>query len=234
MRGLTTAEERTLILSVGTHRKDRPLSPVEVARYLEKAIAAGATRQDCAHELQIGPSQVTVFLNLLRLTPEIQDLADWGNTSQSMIAFSSLAQLASLKSKDDQIVAAHAILAHRLKWKEVVQLVQLRNRSGSSIEGCVDTVVKLRPQIDMRHVFVGAISNAVKNRIAHLLQRDRDELMTRSLQSILKDPSRFTARLGTERFTIVGDSDPAQSLGLSADALERLINERLLEAQSGA
>ena len=41
MRGLSPYEVRQLILSVGTRKSERPLSPVEVAKLMQKALEAG-------------------------------------------------------------------------------------------------------------------------------------------------------------------------------------------------
>ena len=55
MKGIADLEYQGLLRSVGTHRNTRPLSPVEVAELLGKAVAAGATRSECAQALGIGP-----------------------------------------------------------------------------------------------------------------------------------------------------------------------------------
>ncbi len=231
--GLTAEEEQALVLSVGTHRRGRRLSPLEVARLLHKLICAGATRQACAARFQIGLTQVSAFLNLLKLAPEVQDLADWGNTSVSMIPFSSLAQLVGLREGTDQIQAARAILTHRLTWKEVVQLVQLRNRSGDSIEECITTVLKLRPEVERRHIFVGSVaSEQLRRALVGSLQHERDELLRRSLKKILGTQEGFAVRLGLDRFTIVGSRDPARVLNAPPDVFERSLNDALVEESS--
>ena len=62
MQGLEPEEVKSLLLSVGSHRKERRLSPLEVGVLLKRAVDAGASRQQLAAELQIGPTQVTEFL----------------------------------------------------------------------------------------------------------------------------------------------------------------------------
>ena len=96
MKGLSTAEYKKLILSVGTHRNERILSPLEVAQLLSKAISAGTSRKECAEALQIGTTQVSTFLKLVRLTSEIQHLSDWRGTAGASIAFSTLTELGQL------------------------------------------------------------------------------------------------------------------------------------------
>ena len=103
MKGISEAEYQGLVLSVGTHRNARPLSPLEVAELLNKAIAAGATRAQCSEELGIGSSQVSAFLSLLLLVPQIRHLADWRGSRAASVAFSTMAELRRLKH-DDQTV----------------------------------------------------------------------------------------------------------------------------------
>ncbi len=229
MRGLSDEEQSALVRSVGTHRVQRHLSPLEVSQHLKKAIDGGSTRKECAADLQLGTTQVSEFLRLMNLTPEIQYLADWGRLTESTISFSSLALLVSLLPKD-QIRAAEAILAHRLSWREVVQLVQIANRSRKAVGECIDAVVKLRPEIETRHLFIGSItSERLKMSLADLVQHGRDKLMEKALRKVLSPSVDVSGRLGVKNFTIVGSKNPAQILNMNADAFERAINDMLLE-----
>lgn len=230
MRGLTREELKALLLSVGTHRKERNRSPAEVAQLLQKAIDGGETRKRCADFLQLGTTQVSQFLRLLQLAPEIQHLADWGGTADSAISFSSLAQLAPLKPAD-QVRAAKAILEHRLTWKEVVQLTQIADRSRKSIEECIHAVVKLRPEVETKHLFIGSVnSEYLKTSLAVLAQHKRDELMQRVLRRLLGATADASGRLGAKNFTIVSDRNPVETLNMTADAFERAVNDELLQA----
>src|ERR1043166_6570687 len=107
--GLSDEQCRHLLISVGTHRRDRALSPLEVAELLEKALGAGATRRQIRSVLQLGSTEVSTFLRLLELDPGIRHLAGWSGKAKSTIPFSSLAHLAGL-SRSDQTAAAEAIL----------------------------------------------------------------------------------------------------------------------------
>jgi len=217
-----------------THRKDRKLSPIEVARLIQKAIESGATRKTCADRLQIGTTQVSAFLDLLKLTPEVQDLADWSGASTSGIPFSSLALLAALKEPSEQVRAARAILANRLSWKEVVQLIQVKNRSGKPIDESLGAVLKLRPKVETRHIFVGSITDdGVRLTLSHLTQAERDKFLKRALRKILGAREGYAGRLGTNKFTLVGPEEPAQLVDLTPDAFEAVLNEALREETRG-
>lgn len=230
MRGLSSDEYRQLVMSVGTHRGERKLSPVEVAGLLNKAIEAGANRKECSQALDVGPTQMSTFLRLLRLAPEVQHLADWGEGSGSTIPFSSLAQLASLEARA-QDVAARAILGHRLTWKEVVQLVQVVGRSGKAIEQCIDDVVRLRPEVEIRHLFIGSLtSESLQTSLATVSQAERDSLLAEALRGILGMSEGLSGRLGTSNFTLTWDKNPAEVAGLSADAFEKAVGESVAGA----
>ena len=46
VKGLSQEEHQRLLLSVGTHRGQRPLSPIEVASLFAKVLAAGGSLSD--------------------------------------------------------------------------------------------------------------------------------------------------------------------------------------------
>ena len=224
MIGLKTKEFQDITLSVGTHRGTRRLSPLEVARLLESVLKAGTSRKECAETLGIGTTQLSTFLKLLSLRSEIQHLADWRGTKNASISFSTLAELARLPL-DDQIRAAEAVLRHDLKWKEVIQLTQISNRSGQTIDECIASVLKLRPQIETRYLFVGAIiSDVLKTRFQSMTQSERDRLISRTLSQIAGPDYGARGRLSDTEFTILSHHDLPQLLDLTSDQLEQNVN----------
>ena len=58
MKGLSPYEIRQLILSVGTRKSVRPLSPVEVGILIQKALDAGEKREEIADRLHLDGSTV--------------------------------------------------------------------------------------------------------------------------------------------------------------------------------
>ena len=203
--GLSADEEKELILSVGTHRSGRRLSPVEVAVLFQRMTSNGAGLKECADLVQFeGTTMVGRFLKLLQLEPELQHLVDWGQTG-STLAFTAAVELSKLE-RDEQRAAVRAILENGLKSQEVKQLVQLRRRSGKPLDTCVEEIVRLRPQVERRHVIIGLITEpSVVTALESLAQRERDELF----QSVLKEQfglrAGFSCRLGATRFTITAD-----------------------------
>ncbi len=225
--GLSGDDYRDLVLSVGTHRKSRRLSPLEVAQLLAKALAAGATRDDCATALGIGTTQIRTFLQLLDLNDEIQHLADWRGSKNATVPFSTLAEVARV-APHDQVEVVDSVLRHGLTWKEVIQLVQIANRSEKPIDECITDVLNLRPEVETRHLFVGAItSEHLMRQIGAKSQSDRDRMFHQALNRLFGSSYQAKGRLGDSKFTIVSDHDLPKLLGTTPDELEKTINELL-------
>src|SRR5262249_46124281 len=100
-------------------------------------------------------------------------LVDWGGGAGA-VTFTSAADIARLDDPDDRRSAMQAVLAHSLSTKEVRQLVQLRKRSTRTIEECTDGVLRMRPQIEVRHVFIGSVREPLRERLRGLGQYARD------------------------------------------------------------
>lgn len=224
--GLSADEMRDLIVSVGTHRAERRLSPVEVAELLEKACQAGASRNECAEAVGVGTTQIGTFLQLLELPEKVRHLADWGSTGERGIAFSALAKLSRL-DQSEQGKAAEAVLRDNLSWQEVVELVQLSDRTGDSLERCVEKVIDRRTEVETRHVFLGAITEPLlKTKIRKLRQPRRDSLFAEILEQIVKSNRLQASRLGRSHFSIV-TSDQLVENDSQAEELEQAINAAL-------
>jgi hypothetical protein len=207
---------------------------MEVARLLNDEVATGTTRGDLAASLGVSSTQVSEFLRLTRLSPEIQDLAGWGALSDgATIPFSSLAQLAPL-APSDQRDLARAILSEGLRWKEVVSIVQLRRRSGKSLAECVTAITKLRPVIERRHVYVGAVDSDAATFLSRIRQSERDVLLRDHLARAygLTEPALIGIRLGSSTFSIVTAAPLPDLTGSPSDLIEEEFNSALREAST--
>ncbi len=223
---------RKLILSVGTHRSERPLSPVEVAEALEMQIASGTTARDIAEALHLeNTTMIGRFRRLLRLSPAIRHLVTWGQ-SPSSISLTVASELARLDSADTQQQVVDAALENGLKSSEVRQVVQILQRSDQSTSEAIQSVLKLRPQVTRRHVMVGAVlSSALKSSLTDMTQAERDSLLARSIRKHQPDLPSFSGRLATERFTLVGGEELAAALKTLSDGFESVVNA-CLEAEA--
>jgi hypothetical protein len=228
---LSPEERKGLLLSVGTHRAARALTPVEVGELLGRAIRAGDTMAECAEAVHLdGTSQVGRFVALLKLPPEVRHLVDWGKSDETL-AFTAAFEIARLASADDQVRTAQAVLSHGLSTGEVRQVVQARKRSGTDIEQCITSIIGMRPTVDVHHVFLGKITDgALTTRLSALSQAERDGLMKATLAETFAD-LKAGGRLGVDRFTLVGGAALGEAVK-KKDELERRINDALVHRGS--
>jgi hypothetical protein len=233
VRGISTDIQKKLLLSVGSHRGTRPLTPVEVAQAVQTSLDAGSTLQEIAEFLHLeGTSVLTKFVRLLRLSPDVRHLVDWGK-SDSTIGFTAASEIARLNKPDEQMQLCQAGLQQQLGSAEMKQILQLHRRSRQSIEECVAEILRLRPRVQRIHVFIGAVTSPeVRERLAAISQADRDAAMRTAVKSAFPQLGKFGSRLGTERFTVTGDDGVSAELAQGGKDVEAAINGALAEAFS--
>lgn len=206
LAGLNPLELGRLRMSVGygRHKRGRPLSPIEVGLLFDQARRAGGSIRDCAQAVQLdGTRQIARFLRIVELPQDIQHLIGWG-TPKDAIGFSAAFELARLQDEKDQRTTAEAVLKNGLGSKEVLQVVQLRTRSGQAIDACIQEVLGMRPVIEKRYVFIGSIVDGnIGEILGKLRQAERDSILKSCIESLeLRGAS---GRLGERFFTLVGD-----------------------------
>ena len=225
---MSPVERRDLLLSVATHRRQRPLSPIEVAGLFAKIINSGGTLSDCGRVANLGTTWVGRFLRLLKLPATVKHLVDWGSGA-GMVAFTAGTELARLEQESDKELVVQAVIANRLSGSEVRQIVQLRMRSHRPIQDCIGEVIGMRPTIAKRFVYVGVISSpGLKEKLATMNQQQRDRLLARALDGVLAGAAVTVARLGIDRFTLAGREDFGDAIAAKKDLIEREVNERLI------
>lgn len=222
---------KKLILSVGTHKGERPLSPVEVAQGLSALRRSGRTPKDIAGMLHLsGPTMLGRFDRLLSLAPGIRHIVSWGGTPSS-ITFAAACEIARL-GQPDQEKLADAILTHSMGKGEVIQIIQRHQRSGKPITSCIEEICQLRPQVVRKYVFIGKlISEALRERSATLSQANRDLWLSTAAANVLPHDVRWGGRLGTERFTLVGDESLSRAVRSLMPDFETAINGALSQCQ---
>jgi hypothetical protein len=233
VRGLSVDVQKKLLLSVGSHRATRQLTPVEVAEAVQTSLDAGSTLQEIAEFLQLeGTSVLTKFVRLLRLSPNVRHLVDWGR-SDSTIGFTAASEVARLNDHEGQAQLCQAALQHQLGSAEMKQILQLHQRSGRPIANCVEEILKLRPRVQTVHVLLGAVTAPdVRKRLASLSQAERDTVLRSAMKSAFPRLAKFGCRLGAERFTITGDEDVPAELNQGGRDFEAAINDALAETVS--
>ena len=231
--GLTPAEFTAILLSVGkTSRDRRPLSPVEAGQLCAKSIAAGANADEIAKACQLKDrSMVSKFLRVTGFAPEIRHLVSWGNSGDGALGFSTAAEVMKLPAVDHG-AACTAALQHRLTRDEMRSVVQLVERSGDSLDECVVRVVRRRPVVRIRQIVLGAVmDDHLKQALGGMTQLERDDLLGDTIRQLFPSARDFTAKIGVDRFTIIGGKSIADTVAADPQ-MERLINNGLQERLS--
>ena len=205
LAGLSALELGRLRMSVGygTHKKGRPLSPIEVGSLLQRARSEGVSLEACAKAIQLdGTGHIGRFLRILDLPNDIRHLVDWGS-GKNFISFTSAVELTKLKDTGDQRAVAEALLSNGLTSKEVRQVVQLRDRSTRTITACLQEILDMRPRIEKRFVFVGSVASDNVEALERLTQTVRDAILALGIEDMGLRSA--TGRLGARFFTLVGN-----------------------------
>lgn len=227
LNGLSALELGRLRMSVGygTHKKGRPLSPVEVAELVERARTSGNTLADCAREIRIDESGLLRFLRLLELPADVRHLVDWGG-GRGVLGFSGAVELVRIGNIDAMTIVANAVLESGLNSKETRQVVQLLERSNREPDEVIREVVGMRPVVERRFVFIGSvIEDALSVALAKRTQQENDGLL--EVAMVRLGLAGASGRLGTKRFTLVGD----EQFGLSMSKVGKdQLEERLCSA----
>lgn len=223
--GLSDIEERDLILSVGTHRSERRLSPVEIAELFDRAMKSGVSRDQLAERCLLENTTIIGrFLSLLDLAPVVQHLVSFG-TGVGSISFTAGKEIARVGDQESQAVLAERTLQDRLTSAEVRAVVQKMLRSGASIEDSADAIVELRVRVERQYVYIAGIEESeVSVWLAEMTQLQRDEILREFLStwSLSAD-----GHLGDKSFTLVADE--AGAGGIEISVVEKHLNQRLME-----
>jgi hypothetical protein len=225
--GLSEQEFKRLLLSVGTHRSERVLTPCEVGFLFQKAINNGATLHDCAKAVLLeGSTWISRFLRTLKLDRSVRHLVGWGQSDGS-VAFTSATEVARLNKREHEAVFT-SILESNLSSKEVRELVQIRLRSGRAIQECIAEVIALRPQVVRQHVFVGAIkSPELKAKLRSKTQMERDEIFKSIVLRRSAPLARCIVKLGVDNFALITDDEGASHFKTEVPDFESEFNTLL-------
>lgn len=206
MRGLSPSEVRQLILSVGTHKSERPLSPVEVAKLMEKTLKAGEKRNEIADRLYLDDSTIIGrFIRLLSLPDHVKQFIGWGS-NPATVSFTAASEIARLNSTQDQSALAKLALENQFNKSEIIQVVQIQQRSERSIEDSVKAVLDQRPVIEKRHIIIGNLqSERLKDDLKQIPQLERNNLLQSALDRYGPNIPRLGSKLGSGYFLLVGD-----------------------------
>lgn len=230
--GMSETEFKRLVFSVGTHKGERPLSPVEVGQLFRRALEAGAEYKDCTEQTQLsGPTMVRRFESVAGLHSDIQHLVDWGETDANSISFSSAVELSRV-SEDLQPSFAVAMVQEGLTKKEAVSVRQLMERSEDDLETCIARVVGRRTIQKQVEIIMGKISDPhVRSALQQQTQHQRNVMLKKVVSRLSGIEEEYSARLGEASFAIIGPHSVSRSLASLGNPERRITDELKIELQ---
>lgn len=224
---------RDLVLSIGTHRRIRRLSPVEVATLLSETIKKGekygVLKEEIAKELQLrDTSMMYKFLSLLKIPKEFYQLIVWGN-KKNKISFSSAFYTSHLSDKE-MTYFLESILSYDLTKNEARQVSELKRRSNFDIKKCIDEVLLGRPIIREQTMFIGLIKDKTfLNKLMDVPPNLRNIKFNQYLGDIFKGINISSARLSNNRFIFVTNNAGIKKISEISSASKRSIEQFVRE-----
>jgi ParB-like chromosome segregation protein Spo0J len=230
VKGLSSYEVGQLILSVGTHRSERPLSPVEVAKFMQRALDAGEKRAEIAGRLHLEDSTIIGhFTRLLSLPAQVQQLVGWGS-DPATVSFTAAATIARLQYPQEQSILTKAALENQFRKSEIIQVVQIWQRSKNPIENCIKAVLDQRPIVEKRHLIIGELrSEELKAALKQVSQLERNNLLQSTLERYVPDIPSLGCKLGDVYFLLVGDDRFHAAITSLPSGFEKSITEYLVQ-----
>lgn len=153
-----------LLLSVGVQgdslKQERPLTPIEVACLIQRMIEEineplhmisarlGLGRDKKSDDIykKTDTTQISLFLDLLKLSKRSQKALGYGMSDKDKIAFSTGALIAKLSNFDEQDKVIQSSLENGIKKEEARKIVQYRKiHPKATIEECIEKILKIRP-----------------------------------------------------------------------------------------
>ena len=216
---------QNLIMSVGTHRGERPLSPVESAEVISSELARGVSMKDLASELLLeGPTMLSRLRKLLDLPAEIRGLVDW-RRSGTTIRMSTASQIARLPNVDEMTLLARGVFEHELTKSETQQIVELVFKTGSAVPIAIEQMLKARPKTEHKVLFIGSLEDReILVFLKTMSQSSRDQLLRSVIDRIVPADLEWSSRLGVDRYMVSGGIELSNVFEGLADGFEAEIN----------
>lgn len=165
---------------LGAGRK-RPLSPVQCAEYIQRLIdEEGESMEKVAERLNLGKqrnmsnmykprdtTQITSFLNLLKVSPKSRELAGWLTDEYPHIPFSVISQLSTMTPEDQDLVIQSILNSkdkkRTLGKEDIKKIKKWRNKNPDMpIRECIEKVLQLKPVTIVTHVVVVEICDKLR------------------------------------------------------------------------
>lgn len=152
LEDLTEDEFSNLVASVGTHKQRRHLLPYQCSNLIDRALK-GSSIKRISDAIDISSKQITRFLNLKKLPPEIRKMICFGK-QKGCIAFSTADEITHLPSDSEKLMLCRAALEYNLSKPEVISIIQRRDRSHLDLNSVIQEILKLRPVIERQYLYL--------------------------------------------------------------------------------
>lgn len=149
---LTADEYGNLVASVGTHKGRRHLLPYQCSDLIDRTLK-GSSIEQVSNAIDISSSQITKFLNLKKLPPEIRKMVCFGK-QKGCITFSTATEITRLDSDPEKLMLCRAALEYNLSKLEVISIIQRRDRSHLDLSNVIQEILKLRPVIERQYLYL--------------------------------------------------------------------------------
>lgn len=166
----------------GPGRK-RPLTPVQCAdaiRRLQKE--EGEKLEKIAVRLGLGrpkdntnmykkrdTSQISMFLNLHKVSEKSRNLAGWNTDPWPKIPFSTIAQLSSMNPEDQDLIIQSILSSNgqRMLGKEDVKKIKKWRGENPELpmQECIEKVLNLKPVVTVTYILVMEVRDSLHNLI---------------------------------------------------------------------
>ena len=206
--GLSFDDRASLLLSLNIGNRtsyDRPLSPLEVALLLEKALTR-TTKKELAQELNLADtSMITRLTSILNFEEDIRSLIGWGRKpGQVAMAVALEGGISRLKPVRIRRIVLEAAMKYNFSKKEAQTVGQLYKREFGSVEECIEECLKSRPKIVHNEVFIGAIIDEnLKIKLSKISPQTRNELFSNALKIIYPEMRTIGVKLNTNHYSFV-------------------------------
>jgi hypothetical protein len=156
---LSSDERRDIVLSIGTHKKNRRLSPIQIAQLINRLHQIqGISLSQIAKELDLKDSSILRrFISLLSLPSELQPLIIWG-TSPGYLSFSVASEISRAKENDRINILSKDALENQRSKEEIRAIIQCSQRGGGSLTQCIQIIETNRCKVIQHYVFFGQLS----------------------------------------------------------------------------
>ena len=106
-----------------------------------------------------------------------------------------------------------SVLKYTLRKSEVQQITEIKKKFKKPIEECIESILKLRPEVIQRYVFIGSITDQnLISRLNELSENERNATFINILSTHISLQTDYSGRLGENKFSLVGDESFAQEI----------------------